>query len=52
MLFCTKRRKLGSGITASILHLALEIIGYKAKLYDGSWAEYGSKADSPIKVYL
>jgi len=33
----------GSGITAAILSLALEIIGHpRHKLYDGSWAEWGS----------
>ncbi len=33
----------GSGITAAILSLALEIIGHPHhKLYDGSWAEWGS----------
>ena len=33
----------GSGITAAVLSLALEIIGHPShKLYDGSWAEWGS----------
>lgn len=33
----------GSGITASILFLALDIIGHRnISLYDGSWVEWGS----------
>ncbi len=33
----------GSGITACILALAAEIIGYKnVSVYDGSWTEYGT----------
>lgn len=39
----------GSGVTAAILSLALEIIGhYKKSLYDGSWAEWGGRQDLPI----
>ncbi len=34
----------GSGITAAILYLALDLIGHKnISLYDGSWVEWGSK---------
>ncbi|KAI9145861.1 Rhodanese-like domain-containing protein [Paraphysoderma sedebokerense] len=39
----------GSGVTASIVLLALEEAGAKnVALYDGSWAEYASKAGSTI----
>ncbi|MEL6360046.1 MAG: sulfurtransferase [Pseudomonadota bacterium] len=35
----------GSGITAAIIALAMETIGWRGgKLYDGSWAEWGDKA--------
>lgn len=41
----------GSGITASILWLALETLGAKhLGLYDGSWAEWGARDDMPIVV--
>jgi len=35
----------GSGMTASVIYLALAAIGKtdNVHLYDGSWAEYGSK---------
>jgi len=31
----------GSGVTACVLALGLERIGVKARLYDGSWSEWG-----------
>jgi len=40
----------GSGVTAAILTLALESIGREPKgLFDGSWAEWGSRPDLAIE---
>ena len=40
----------GTGITASILDFASEIVGYKnTSVYDGSWTEWGSTNNLPIK---
>jgi thiosulfate/3-mercaptopyruvate sulfurtransferase len=39
----------GSGITAAILNFALATLGKeRTSLYDGSWAEWGSKPDQPV----
>lgn len=41
----------GSGVSAAILSLALETAGRPAEaLYDGSWAEWGGRADCPVKT--
>ena len=40
----------GSGVTAAILGLGLAVLGRSSRLYDGSWAEWGSRTDTPVVV--
>ena len=43
----------GSGVTAAVLTLGLEVIGAKdVSLYDGSWAEYAQRPEAVIEKSL
>jgi thiosulfate/3-mercaptopyruvate sulfurtransferase len=39
----------GSGVTAAVLAFGMHLLGKKdVGLYDGSWAEYGSRSETPV----
>jgi thiosulfate/3-mercaptopyruvate sulfurtransferase len=41
----------GSGVTASVLALALYVVGRQdVAVYDGSWSEWGARVDTPVET--
>jgi thiosulfate/3-mercaptopyruvate sulfurtransferase len=40
----------GSGVTACVLALGLQLVGrHDVAVYDGSWTEWGGRADVPVE---
>jgi len=40
----------GSGVTAAILTMSMTELGRPSRLYDGSWAEWGARTDTPVET--
>jgi thiosulfate/3-mercaptopyruvate sulfurtransferase len=41
----------GSGVSAAVINLALYELGREdAAMYDGSWAEWGGRDDTPVET--
>ena len=40
----------GSGVTACVLALGVKLLDGDAAVYDGSWTEWGGRADTPVEV--